>query len=168
VNVSFAPLRPDAIALLSLRTNIDFSVASFQLPHWFCVTARTDEGDVAGVVVCEFFTHFDATFNAVVIDRHCLTRRLYRAIFTALFSKAVRLTAEVATHNRDALRIMPRLGFVYEGYRRRGINGTTDSMMFGMLREDCVFLPGYAGGTTETMEIPDGPRTTCAGSLRYS
>jgi len=159
VNVSFAPLSPDAIDLLCEKTGVDFSYGSFQPPNWFCVTARDDKGRLAGVVACEFKTAFDVHFNAVVVDRHCLSRRLYRAIFTALFSKAIRVTAEISALNNDAIRVIARMGFVYEGYCRKGINGIQDALVFGMLREDCVFLPGYSGGTTKVMEMPYGQGT---------
>jgi hypothetical protein len=155
MNVSFAPFQPDAINLLCSGTHVDFSYGKFDQPNWFCVTARDDEGKLMGVLACEFRTRFDASFNTVVIDRRCLTKRLLRAIFTALFSRAVRLTAEVATSNTAALRMMKRMGWVYEGYCRLGINGVEDAFVFGMLRGDCKYLPGYAGGTTKVMEMPD-------------
>jgi hypothetical protein len=110
------------------------------------------------VLACEFRTWFEASFNTVIVDRRCLTRRLLRAIFTALFTRAVRLTAEVSVNNRHALRLIERMGFVYEGYCRLGINGVEDAFVFGMLKGDCRYLPGYAGGTTITMEMPDGQR----------
>lgn len=157
MNVSFAPLKPDAVNFLTASTGVYYS-DNFDAPRWFCVTARNDEGGVMGVVACEFRTFFEASFNAAVANRHCLSKRLYRAIFKALFSKAVRVTAEVGVDNRAALRIVPRLGFVYEGYCRLGINGVQDAYVFGMLKEDCKFLPGYVGGTTRIMEMPDGQR----------
>jgi hypothetical protein len=162
MNVSFAPLRPDAVELLSLGTRVDFRYGSFQPPNWFCVTARDDEGDLMGVVACEFRTFFEATFNSVVVDRRCLSRRLYRSIFTALFSQATRVTAEIATTNHDALRVVPRMGFVFEGTCRRGINGIEDAYVFSMLREDCVFLPGYAGPPITLTEIDHGQRSASA------
>jgi hypothetical protein len=156
VNVSFAPLKPDAIALLCAGTHVDFRYGKFDSPNWLCVTARSHYGDLMGVLACEFRTFFDASFNTVIVNRHCLTRRLLRAVFTALFSRAARITAEVAVSNNAAIRMMGRMGFVYEGYCRLGINGVEDAYVFGMLRGDCKFLPGYAGGTTKVMEMPDG------------
>jgi RimJ/RimL family protein N-acetyltransferase len=85
-----------------------------------------------------------------------------RAIFTALFSQAARITAEISVDNRVALRAVTRMGFVYEGYCRLGFNGVSDTYVFGMLKDDCVYLPGYAGGTTTVMEMPDGQRVFSA------
>jgi Acetyltransferases, including N-acetylases of ribosomal proteins len=158
MKISFAPLHVDAIACLSEMTHVDFSAGSFEPPRWFCATARTDRDAIMGVLACEFRTAFDATFNIAILDKRCINRRVMRAIFTALFSQAVRLTAEVSVNNRAALRAIERMGFVYEGYCRLGINGVEDAFVFGMLRGDCKYLPGYAGGTTVTMEMPDGQR----------
>jgi len=68
-----------------------------------------------------------------------------RAIFTAAFSQAKRLTAEVEPDNYRALRQVQRLGFIYEGYRPLGLEGCRDTIVYGMLREDCKYLPGYDG-----------------------
>lgn len=152
--MSFAPLKPDAIKLLSLAIGVDFSYGSFEPPNWLCVTARDDRGRVMGVVACEFRTPFDATFNLAVFDPRCVSRRIMRAIFTALFSKAKRITAEIAVSNRRALNAVLRMGFVLEGYCRRGINGVMDAYVFGMLKEDCVFLRNTRP-TSSRPHIPD-------------
>jgi hypothetical protein len=157
MNVSFAPLRADAVEYLSQLVGIDYRYGvPFAPPNWFCVTARDDEGQIAGVLACEFKSWFNAFFNAAITDPRCMSRRLLRAMFTALFSTVVRVTAEVDVNNQRALRQMQRMGFVYEGFCRLGINGTRDAYVFGMLRDDCRFLPGYAGGTTRVMETHHG------------
>ena len=74
-----------------------------------------------------------------------MTRRALRAIFTAAFSQAVRLTAEVEPHNRRALRQVQRMGFVYEGYRRMGLEGSRDVMCYGMLQRRLQISPGLSG-----------------------
>jgi hypothetical protein len=107
-----------------------------------------------GVLACEFKTFFDVHFNTAISDPRCMSRRLLRAIFTALFSKAARITAEVAVDNRRALKNVLRMGFVLEGYCRLGIEGTRDAYVFGMLKEDCVFLP-HARPASPRSHIPD-------------
>jgi hypothetical protein len=157
MNVSFAPLRKDAVAYLSERIGIDFTFGlPFRDERWLCVTARDDEGEIAGVILCEFVNWFEAHFNSAVADPRCVSKRLLRAVFTALFSKAVRLTAFVDTNNARAVKNAIRMGFIYEGFCRQGINGNRDAYTFGMLKGDCRFLAGYAGGTTTTMEYFDG------------
>jgi hypothetical protein len=39
------------------------------------------------------------------------------------------------------------MGFVYEGFRRKGLEGSRDVMCYGMLKDDCKYLPGYKGPT---------------------
>ena len=169
MNISFAPLRRDAVDYLSRHIGVDYHYGvPFELPNWLCVTGRTDEGELAGVVACEFKTWFDAQFSIAVTDSRWISRRVLRAYFIALFSQAVRLTAYVDTGNKRALRQMKTLGFVYEGFCRLGINGTRDAYTFGMLKEDCRYLPGYAGGTTRTLEIDHGQGTETARSVRHS
>lgn len=156
MRVSFAPLDKDAAYLLSLESDVDFRNVNFASPKWFCATAYDDEGAIMGLVACEFKKTFDAYFNAVVINRRCMTRRVLRAIFAAVFSKAARITAEVSVDNRAALATVQRLGFVYEGYKRLGLDGHHDIYSYGMLKGDCRFLPDYSGGTTHTMRYPHG------------
>lgn len=158
VKISFAPLTYEEKAFVSHRTGVDYTGAPMDNDRWFCVTARDGDGKLAGVILCEFINHFEAYFTSAVADPRCVSRRLLRAVFTALFSRAVRLTAFVDVDNKRAIKNAIAMGFVYEGFCRLGINGVTNAYTFGMLKGDCKFLPGYAGGTTLTMEFPDGQR----------
>lgn len=144
MNVSFAPLDLDEAQFISERTGINF-VPAYPFPEsrWFCVTAY--DGDrIMGVILCEFINHFEALFNSAVADPRCATKRLLRAVYTALFSRVVRLTAFIDVDNRRAIRVSTRMGFVVEGLCRLGINGKKDALTFGMLRSDCKFLTGTA------------------------
>ena len=147
MNVEFGDLPVDAQQVLADTTQIDFSMSSFRAPRWFSAWARDEHGRVAGLFAIEFKYPWEGYVNIVVRDKRCMTRRVLRAIFTAAFTQAVRLTAEVEPHNRRALRQVQRMGFVYEGYRRMGLEGTRDVMCYGMLRDDCKYLPGYKGPT---------------------
>lgn len=140
---SFEPLEPDAVVFLSEATGIDFMLTNFNSPQWFCVTARRPDGSLMGVAAGEFKTWFDVHFSCAVADRRCMSRRLLRTIFSALFSRAVRVTALVSPDNESAVQQTRRMGFVYEGFLRKGVEGNRDALLFGMLAEDCPFLPGY-------------------------
>jgi hypothetical protein len=160
MKVSFAPLKHDAVDYLGFHTGIPFGYgAPFQPPNWFCVTARNDEGEIMGVLACEWKTWFEVWFNTAITDPRCMSRRLLKAIFTALFSQARRVTAFVWVENQRAIRQMKRMGFVYEGYSRLGVDGIRDAYVYGMLKEDCKYLPGYAGGTTKVLELSNGQVT---------
>ena len=129
--------------MLTVLTEIDFTRTDFTSPRWFCVTARRWDGELQGVLACEFKTWFDVYFTCAIVDPRCLSRRLLRSIFRTLFMQAVRITAEVDPAAEATIDQMRRMGFVYEGFKRLGVEGHRDCLMFGMLRDDCRFLPGY-------------------------
>jgi hypothetical protein len=54
------------------------------------------------------------------------------------------------------------MGFVYEGFMRKAIEGRWDALLFGMLKEECPWLPGYV-----PVERPDqGLRLTPSETLQ--
>jgi hypothetical protein len=147
VNIHFGDLPVDAQAMLTRNLRINFTQCDFKAPRWFSAWARNDNGNICGIFAIEFPFWFEGRVTIMVLDPRCMSRRVLRAIFTAAFTNARRLTAEVEPDNRRALRQVQRLGFVYEGYRRLGLEGSRDTMMYGMLKGDCKYLPGYTGPT---------------------
>lgn len=145
--VKFGNLPPDAQSMLTKHLRVDFSHCDFKAPRWFSAWARNDQGHIAGIFAIEFPFWFEGRVTIMVLDPRCMSRRVLRAIFTAAFTNARRLTAEVEPDNRRALRQVQRLGFVYEGYRRLGLEGSRDTLVYGMLKDDCKYLPGYKGPT---------------------
>jgi hypothetical protein len=143
VKVCFGDLPDDAQDMLTRHLRIDFSHCSFKAPNWFSAWARNAAGHIVGIFTVEFKTWFDGYVTVLVLDPRCLSRRVLRVIFTALFSQVKRLTAEVEPDNRRAMRQVQRLGFVYEGYRPLGVEGARDTVVYGMLKEDCRYLPGF-------------------------
>ena len=53
----------------------------------------------------------------------------------------VRLTSMVAASNRLARKTNEKAGFVQEGVIRKGFDGTDDLIVYGMLRNECRWLP---------------------------
>lgn len=143
MKVFFGDLPTDAQAMLTRHLRVDFSRCSFKAPRWFSACARNDSGHVIGIFATEFQVWFEGKVTVLVLDPRCLSRRVLRAIFVALFAQAKRLTAEVEPDNRRALRQVQRLGFCFEGYHPLGLEGTRDTIVYGMLREDCRYLPGF-------------------------
>jgi hypothetical protein len=142
MNVSFAPLREDAVLLLSQETGVDFSTTEFSDEKtWFCCTVR--DGNIAVlIIVFEFKSWCDAYVTTVLFDARALTRKLLTTVVTAVFSRASRITAEIDPANQKALNQVWRMGFRYEGYKRRAIEGRRDAVLFGLLPEDCPYLNG--------------------------
>lgn len=157
MKVFFGDLPTDAQEMLTRHLRVDFSHCSFKAPRWFSAWARNDKGHVIGIFAVEFPVWFEGKVTVLVLDPRCLSRRVLRAMFTALFSKVKRLTAEVEPDNRRALRQVQRLGFVYEGYRPLGLEGERDTIVYGMLKEDCHYLPDYdADATPRTVPVLPG------------
>ena len=155
MKVYFGDLPTDAQAVLATSLRVDFSISDFKSPRWFSAWARDDVGAIIGIFAIEFKYPWEGYVNVLVLDQACMSRRVLRAIFKAAFTQARRLTAEVEPDNRRALRQVQRLGFVYEGFRRCGLSGTRDVLTYGMLREDCKFLPGYKGPTVVANPVFD-------------
>lgn len=132
---------PDMVRYLYDRLQVDLRGQHLNGPNWFCVSVREDTTrHIVAALACEFKSPFDAHFTAAVDEPEAITRRLLRGIFQALFSKAARITALVEPSNRHAQDVTLRLGFIYEGFLRRGLDGNRDALVYGMLREDCKYL----------------------------
>jgi hypothetical protein len=147
--------------------NLDLSGQNLAGPGWFCATVRDSQAEniiVAGLA-CEFKTAFDVHFSTAVADPGCLSRRILRGVFLSLFSRAVRITALVDPRDPHANNLVRRMGFVYEGFLRMGLDGVNDANLYGMLKDDCKYLPGvrairYLNGGA------NGQSTETARSLR--
>ena len=155
MKVHFGDLPDDAKNLMTYTMRINFTPWDMKAPRWFSAWARDEHGGIAGIFNIEFKYPWEGYVNVVVLDQRCMTRRVLRAIFRAAFAQAVRLTAEIEPDNRRALRQVQRMGFVYEGYRRKGLEGSRDVLCYGMLREDCKYLPGYKGSTVIAEPVLD-------------
>jgi hypothetical protein len=155
VRTFFGDLPKDAQDMLTRHLRVDFTQCDFKAPRWFSAWARNERGHITGIFAIEFPYWFEGRVTIMVLDPRCMSKRTLRAIFTAAFSQARRLTAEVEPDNYRALRQVQRLGFVYEGYRPLGLEGTRDTLVYGMLREDCKYLPGYQGPALRALQVPD-------------
>lgn len=151
IKISFAaPLSLDALAFLSAETGVDFM--RHDTSRWLCATGRDEGGKIAGVCCFEPYHWFDWHYTAAVADPRCVTRRLLGAMFTAVFSRAVRVTALIEPGNARAIKNAEALGFQFEGYGRLMVEGRRDALIYGMLREDCRFLPPPV---FKPIDIPD-------------
>lgn len=155
MKVSFQPDQ-DFLDFMLDELQLDLSRQLLDSPTWFTVTVRNDEDQVVAALACEFWSTFDVKFTAAIADERAITPKLLHVIFGTLFSKAVRITAEVDVDNSAACDRLDRLGFVYEGFKRRGLDGYRDALMYGMLAEDCRYLPGVRAAPDLEPEAPDG------------
>jgi RimJ/RimL family protein N-acetyltransferase len=147
---SFAPFGPREVALLTEALDIDYSRIDFASPRWLCVAGY--EGDeLLGLCCFEFVNRWDPSFTIVIRDRRCITRRVMQAMFTAVFSQAVRVSAEIEPANQHSITLAGRMGFTVEGYKPLAIEGRRDALLLGMTRDTCRFLraPRAAAAPTE-------------------
>lgn len=152
--VSFA-IDHSGMLFIHQRTGQPFSGAVTQA--WFCCTVYSPTGEVIAAALGEFKTAFEIHFTAAIDNPRAITRRLLRTIFETLFARAVRVVCLVDPENDHSGDIVRRLGFQYAGFARKGLDGIRDACIFDMLREDCPWLPGYAGGTIRYVDFGGEP-----------
>jgi ribosomal protein S18 acetylase RimI-like enzyme len=157
MNYDFNSLQSDAVQLLSAATGVDYSETEFSNPNlWLCCTVR--DGHKIALIVCfEFKSWCDAHVTTVMIDKRALNRRLLTAMIRSVFQRAARITALIDPDNNAALNQVWRMGFKYEGYIRRGIEGKRDAVMFGLLPEDCPYMAGAPFRFKQAMIHPQQP-----------
>ena len=101
-----------------------------RVDRWLFIVARNDHGAVIGVLVFEWKTPFDAHLSIAVVDRRCLLlSKLQRMIWEAVFSRAVRVTMLVDAADQRMEHTCRKLGAVYEGFLRRGLDGHRDALV---------------------------------------
>jgi hypothetical protein len=158
----------DLIDFMWNQVHLDLRQQPIDGPNWFCTVVRdTWAGNiiVAGLA-CEFKTSFDVHFSAAIADPGAISRRLMRGIFRSLFTRAVRITALVDPRDAHANAVVQRLGFVYEGFLRMGLDGYHDANLYGMLAQDCKYLTGVRAARSVNGGGPNGQSTETAESLR--
>jgi hypothetical protein len=160
---------PDMMRFLYARTGLDLRGQPLDGPNWFCVAARDSvTGEVVAALACEFKTWFDVSFSAAVDQPGAITRSLLKGIFQALFSRARRVTALVEPTDLRTEDLVKRLGFVYEGFSRLGFDGDRDALVYGMLKQDCKYIPSVRAARSLNGDDPHGQPAQTARSLRDS
>lgn len=140
---------PDFVTFISEVSGIDYATQPLADPRlWFVMSIRDIGGRIMAGFAVEYLHDFDALFSGFVVDRRAFTRRILMVLFASLFSRVARLTAKIDPEHHASKDICRRMGFVYEGFLRRGLDGDRDAELYGMLVEDCRYLPGYAGPST--------------------
>lgn len=101
-----------------------------------------DDGCFRAGVVYNNFAHANVCGHIAIWPGARLTGAFIRAIFDYPFNQLgkERITALVAKKNKRAAQFVRKLGFKYEGSLRRYF-GRDDMHCYGMLREECQFLP---------------------------
>lgn len=106
--------------------------------------ALCEDGDIiAGVIFEGYFAGSINIHVAAIPGRRWMTRQFLQETFYYPFVQldCHRLTGVVADSNEEAKRFDEHLGFVREGRIRKGAPDGTDLIIYGMLKEECRFLP---------------------------
>lgn len=107
-----------------------------------------DAGELVAVVIFDTFSPTNCNVSVVSDGSRRWFDRRYATVCMAFpFNqcKFPRITAFVSTLNVESLAFSPRFGWVQEGVMRRAGAKGEDLIIYGMLREECLWLPPPAG-----------------------
>lgn len=114
------------------------------------------DGELVGVVVYDSFTPGSCFISAASDGKsRWMTREFCIRMMAYPFLQCGfgRLNAMVSANNEPSLRLVRHFGFVQEGlWREAGLEGE-DTVMFGLLRRECRFLPKAAAGKMASSEL---------------
>lgn len=112
------------------------------LPDFKAIGAFDGER-LCGAVIYDCITFYDCDLHIVLEDKRCVSRRIIQAIFDYPFKQLGldRVTAQVTASNAKSLEFIQRLGFTYEGTRRKAVRGE-DQLIFGLLKTSCRWIHG--------------------------
>jgi hypothetical protein len=99
-------------------------------------------GNLVGGVVYHGYVGHDIQVS-IALDRTAFLP--WRALFAYPFEQlgCSRLTAFTGRKNKKARKLLENLGFNLEGVHLRGLDGTSDAMSYGMLKENCRWIKGH-------------------------
>lgn len=101
----------------------------------------------AGVIVSEY-RGIDCQMSVAAETPAVWRPHVLRAVFQYVFVQigCVRCTATTRKTNMKARSFLEGLGFKLEGNLRKGFDGVKDSLIYGLLAEECRFLEGFSDG----------------------
>lgn len=102
------------------------------------------DGELIGVTVFDTFST-TGCFVSIATDRspHWMTRSYIREVFAYPFIQCgfARISCVISEHNAESLRFTRHFGWTQEGTVRRAGPKGEDLILFGMLRDECRWLP---------------------------
>jgi len=105
---------------------------------------RETDGALRGVAAFDTFTPTSCLIHlASDGSRRWMTREFITRVFAYPFVQCGfrRVTCIISATNADSLRVTRHFGWVQEGVLRKAGTEGEDIIVFGMLREECRFLP---------------------------
>jgi hypothetical protein len=107
-------------------------------PPFTSMGVTDEKGELVGALVFNDYTGPNVELNAA--GDGCWTEPVVRAGFRYMFDQldCIRVTARTRRKNRLVRKLLPRLGFKFEGVARR-YYGDEDALVFSLLKEECRF-----------------------------
>lgn len=101
------------------------------------------DGELRAGVVGFHFRQHECSGAIAGDDPRVWTPAVLRQLFKYPFvqKRYARLTAYTGADNERTARLLAGVGFQLEGRLRKSLDGATDLLVFGLLREECRFLP---------------------------
>jgi RimJ/RimL family protein N-acetyltransferase len=141
--------KPDAVHAWTAR-QLDMSIDSFKPVAW--ANGVESKGHlIAGVIYHELrFEKFgtDIRISMAATNPRWATKRNIGVLLGYPFYRfgCGRVTLLIARENERARRFVEGIGFVPEGCARRGYDGRSDAMIYGILREEVARWTGEQHG----------------------
>lgn len=109
------------------------------VPPYYAIGFVNERGEMQGAVV--FYGHTGEDIEITIVG--LWSRQMFRIIADYVFKelKCQRMTARTRPTNKKVIRVMEAAGFHREGLARKYYPGGDDAILFGMLPEECRFLP---------------------------
>jgi RimJ/RimL family protein N-acetyltransferase len=107
------------------------------VPPFVAIGVVDDLNAIVGAVIFNDYTGCNIEFTAV--GRHAWTREIMQAIYAYPFHQlgVLRVTARTQRSNARVRRILPKLGFVFEGVQKKfyGKTRADDALVFALFPE---------------------------------
>jgi hypothetical protein len=124
-------------AYVAEKTGCEFT------PGMFSAFAVLDDrgGFCAGVVVSEY-RGYDCQLSCASDVRTAWRPHVIKAVFDYVFNQlgCIRCTALTRKNNRRTRAFLGGMGFTLEGRVRKGYDGVKDALVYGLLKEECVYI----------------------------
>lgn len=102
------------------------------------------DGDLLfGVVYNNYREHDgDIELNIAIGTPRCVTKNTIRMVLDYPFNQlgCVRVTCRCSSDNEKIIKFLDGIGFTREGILRKAFGRKTDTVIFGMLKEECHWL----------------------------
>jgi len=137
------PETPNPYATASAQTssNVNTAIANTSMANAnvYGPTGSSEFTQTGSRQIKEARKNKDGTVMTQRVWTPAVLRQLFRYPFVQ--KRYARLTAYTGADNERTARLLAGVGFQLEGRLRKSLDGTTDLLVFGLLREDCRFLP---------------------------